>query len=98
MPQRVLWAAVLAAAALADAAREPRLAFYLVLAGIGLGAAVALRAVAQLVDEEGVLLGARAVAAGATLALLLAAAAIRAPYTAEGVVPVASSTALLAAL
>ena len=98
MPQRALWASVLVAAALADAANESRLGFYLVFAGVVGGAAVALRTVADLVDEEGPVLAARAVLTGCALVLVVTAAAVRAPYSTEGVVPQAATTALLAAL
>ena len=98
MPARALWVVGLLAAALADAAGAGGLAFWLVLAGVAGGAAAALQALAELVDEEGALAFIRFALAAAALLLVLAAAVLRAPYVAQDVVPAASSTAVLAAI
>jgi hypothetical protein len=87
----------------ADAAGEHALAFYLVLTGVALTAHAALLAYGRLVELPGnapALAAARLQSAlGAlALALLLVAAAVRAPAVGDGVVPALGLSALVGSL
>jgi hypothetical protein len=94
---------LLLGAIVADAAGEHALAFYLVLAGVVLTAHAALLAYGRLVELPGnapALAAARLQSAlGAlALALLLVAAAVRAPVVGDGVVPALGLSALVGSL
>jgi hypothetical protein len=87
----------------ADAAGEHALAFYLVLGGVVTTAHAALQAYGRLVELPGnapAIAAARAqsVLGACALALVLVAAAVRAPAVADGVVPALGLSALVASL
>ncbi|HEV8688321.1 MAG TPA: hypothetical protein VGQ84_13655 [Gaiellaceae bacterium] len=94
---------LLLAAIVADAAGEHALAFYLVLAGVVTTAHAALEAYGRVVELPGTTpaVGAARLqsALGAcALALVLVAAAVRAPAVADGVVPALGLSALVGSL
>jgi hypothetical protein len=97
MPQRALWALALLAAALADAAHAPSLAFYALLAAVPVAAAVTLMTVGLAVDEV-IGASARSVLSLAALGLTVAAATFRGPLVAAGEIPTVATTAVLAAV
>jgi hypothetical protein len=93
---RVLTAALVLVAALADAAGSPRLAFYALLAAVPAAAASGLAVFGELLEEPG-----RAVQAlvwALVLTLVVVGAAARSPALLEGDVPAVGATALAACL
>jgi hypothetical protein len=98
MPPRALWAVALVAAALADAAGEAQIAFYLALATVSVGGVVVLGTIGDLVDARGRRAALRVTLLACGLALTVIGAAMRGPLVAEGTVPAFASSALVFAL
>ena len=96
MGRRTVPVALVVAAALAERLGAPSLAFYALLLAVPAAAVVTLTAVAELVD--GTAGRAQPLLWGAALALIVVAAAARAPALAAGIVPRTGESALLACL
>jgi len=103
MRQGAILAALLVAAALADTATAPGLAFYLVLAAVLPGATVALSALGELVDAresplpEALALW-HALCTGLALLAVVACAAVRSPGVDLGTVPPLATSLVFCAL
>jgi hypothetical protein len=93
---RVLTAALVLVAAVADASSSPQLAFYALLAAVPATAACGLSVFGQLLEEDGRI--AQALLWALVLTLVVAGAATRSPALVEGGVPVVGATALTACL
>ena len=93
---RVLTAALVLIAALADATSSPQLAFYALLAAVPATAACGLSVFAELLEEDGRI--AQAVVWALVLTLVVVGAATRSPSLLDGGVPVVGATALTACL
>jgi hypothetical protein len=93
---RVLTAALVLAAALADAAASPELAFYALLAAVPAAAACGLSVFGELLDDRGQVT--QGLVWALVLTLVVAGAAARSPALLEGGVPVIGATALTACL
>jgi len=101
MARRALPALLLATAAVADAGSAPGLAFYAVLVAIPVVATVALSSFGELLDAESSARPERLVQGlvwALLLVLLVFGASVRAPDVAEGVVPMAAVSMLVAGL
>ena len=96
MALRVLTAALVLAAALADAATSPQLAFYALLAAVPTAAACGLSVFGELLEEDGRI--AQAFLWALVLTLVVIGAATRSPALLEGGVPAVGATALTACL
>ena len=96
MALRVLTAALVLAAALADAAASPQLAFYALLAAVPAAAACGLSVFGELLEEDGRIVQALLWALVVTLVVI--GAATRSPALLEGGVPTVGATALTACL
>jgi uncharacterized membrane protein YdcZ (DUF606 family) len=95
MTRRALSPSLVVAAVLADAQGEHRLAFYALLAAIPVLAATAIGAFGEYVEGSS---PAFAWTSGLALALVVLAAALRAPALAAGTVPPVAVSALVLAL
>jgi hypothetical protein len=93
---RVLTAALVLVAAIADASSAPQLAFYALLAAVPATAACGLSVFGELLEEDGRI--AQALLWAVVLTLVVAGAATRSPALLEGGVPVVGATALTACL
>jgi hypothetical protein len=93
---RVLTAALVLAAALADAAGSPQLAFYALLAAVPAGAACGLSIFGDLLEDRGQVL--QALVWALVLTLVVVGAAARSPALLEGGVPALGASALTACL
>jgi hypothetical protein len=93
---RVLTAALVLLAALADATSSPELAFYALLAAVPAAAACGLSVFGELLEEDGRV--AQAVVWALVLTLVVVGAATRSPSLLDGGVPVVGATALTACL
>jgi hypothetical protein len=93
---RVLTAALVLVAALADAASSPQLAFYALLAAVPAAAACGLSVFGELLDDRGQ--AAQGLVWAMVLMLVVVGAAARSPALLEGGVPAVSATALTACL
>jgi hypothetical protein len=93
---RVLTAALVLAAAFADAAASPQLAFYALLAAVPAAAACGLSVFGELLEQDGRI--AQAFVWALVLTLVVVGAATRSPALLEGGVPVVGGTALTACL
>lgn len=96
MGLRVLTAALVLVAAVADASSSPQLAFYALLAAVPATAACGLSVFGELLEEDGRI--AQALLWALVLTLVVAGAATRSPALLEGGVPVVGATALTACL
>lgn len=96
MGLRVLTAALVLVAALADAAASPQLAFYALLAAVPAAAACGLSVFGELLEQDGRIV--QAFVWALVLTLVVVGAATRAPALVEGGVPVVGGTALAACL
>jgi hypothetical protein len=92
----VLTAALVLAAALADAASSPQLAFYALLAAVPAAAACGLAVFGELLEQDGRI--AQACVWALVLTLVVVGAATRSPALLAGGVPVVGATALMACL
>jgi hypothetical protein len=93
---RVLTAALVLGAALADAAASPELAFYALLAAVPATAACGLSVFGELLEDRGQVL--QGLVWALVLTLVVVGAAARSPALLEGGVPVLGATALMACL
>jgi hypothetical protein len=93
---RVLTAALVLVAALADAASSPQLAFYALLAAVPAAAASGLSIFSELLEEDGRIV--QAFVWALVLTLVVVGAATRSPALLEGGVPAVGATALTACL
>jgi len=93
---RVLTAALVLVAAIADAASSPQLAFYALLAAVPATAACGLSVFGELLEEDGRI--AQALLWALVLTLVVTGAATRSPALLAGGVPVVGATALTACL
>jgi hypothetical protein len=93
---RVLTAALVLVAAIADAVGSPELSFYALLAAVPIAAACGLAVFGDLLEEDGRI--AQACLWALVLTLVVVGAATRSPALAEGGVPVVGATALTACL
>ena len=93
---RVLTAALVLVAAVADATASPQLAFYALLAAVPTAAACGLAVFDELLEDRGQVL--QAVVWALVLALVVVGAAARSPALLEGVVPALGASALAACL
>ena len=103
MLPRALWVATLFGAALADAAGDPQVAFYLMLVAVSIGGVAALGALGELVDARSerapeARAAVRFLLMVAGLVFTLAGPALRGPFVVEGTVPAVATSALVAAL
>ena len=96
MGLRVLTAALVLAAALADAAGSPQLAFYALLGAVPVTAACGLSVFGELLERDGRIV--QAFVWALVLTLVVVGAATRSPALLEGGVPVVGGTALMACL
>lgn len=96
MGLRVLTAALVLGAALADAAASPELAFYALLAAVPATAACGLSVFGELLEDRGQVL--QGLVWALVLTLVVVGAAARSPALLEGGVPVLGATALMACL
>jgi hypothetical protein len=93
---RVLTAALVLGAALADAVASPELAFYALLAAVPATAACGLSVFGELLEDRGQVL--HGLVWALVLTLVVVGAAARSPALLEGGVPVLGATALMACL
>ena len=93
---RVLTAALVLVAALADATGSPQLAFYALLAAVPAAAACGLSVFGELLEQDGRIV--QAFVWALVLTLVVVGAATRSPALLEGGVPVVGGTALTACL
>jgi hypothetical protein len=93
---RVLTAALVLGAALADAVASPELAFYALLAAVPATAACGLSVFGELLEDRGQVL--QGLVWALVLTLVVVGAAARSPALLEGGVPVLGATALMACL
>jgi cyanate permease len=93
---RVLTAAFVLVAAIADATASPELAFYALLAAVPTAAACGLSVFGDLLEDRGG--SAQGVVWALVLTLVVVGAAVRAPALLEGGVPAVGATALAACL
>jgi hypothetical protein len=93
---RVLTAALVLVAAVADATSSPQLAFYALLAAVPATAACGLSVFGELLEEDGRI--AQALLWALVLTLVVTGAATRSPTLLDGGVPVVGATALTACL
>jgi hypothetical protein len=93
---RVLTAALVLTAAIADTVSSPQLAFYALLAAVPTAAACGLSVFGELLEEDGRI--AQAFVWALVLTLVVVGAATRSPALLEGGVPVVGGTALTACL
>ena len=96
MGLRVLTAALVLIAAVADATSSPQLAFYALLAAVPAAAACGLSIFGELLEQDGRV--AQALLWALVLTLVVVGAATRSPALLEGGVPVVGATALTACL
>jgi len=93
---RVLTAALVLLAAVADATASPQLAFYALLAAVPAAAACGLAVFDELLEDRGQAL--QALVWALVLTLVVVGAAARSPALLEGVVPALGASALAACL